>query len=108
MDIQYPAQVDRHEDGSYFVRFLDLEDTFTEGGTLDEALINASEVLSAMLAWRVAAGWELPAPSAKVEGACLVAPHLTPAPTAPSSPAPGSARRRTRCRRPSAGRGPGG
>jgi predicted RNase H-like HicB family nuclease len=30
------------------VRFVDLDDAFTEGATLDEALFNAAEVLSAM------------------------------------------------------------
>ena len=50
MDIRYPAQIELQKDGSYFVQFIDLHDTFTEGQTLEEALFNAAEVLSAMLA----------------------------------------------------------
>jgi antitoxin HicB len=56
MDIRYPATVERQPDGSYFVQFVDLEDTFTEGQTEEEALFNAAEALSAMLAWRLARG----------------------------------------------------
>lgn len=74
MEIRYPATIEEQDDGRFFVRFLDLPDTFTEGETKEEALFNASEVLSAMLAWRLDGEKEVPAPSAKVKGAFYVAP----------------------------------
>jgi len=74
MDIRYPAIVERHKDGSYFVQFVDLTDTFTEGQTEEEALFNAAEVLSAMLAWRLDEAKDVPAPSPKIKGAHYIAP----------------------------------
>lgn len=74
MEIRYPARLEAQEDGSYLVQFIDLPDTFTEGNSQEEALFNAVEVLSAMLAWRLDAGQELPVPSAQVEGTIDVAP----------------------------------
>jgi antitoxin HicB len=74
MDIRYPATVEPQRDGSFLVRFVDLEDTFTEGRTQEEALFNAAEVLSAMLAWRLDEGKDVPPPSRKVKGAYYIAP----------------------------------
>ena len=74
MDIRYPATIEAQTDGSFFVQFVDLQDTFTEGRTREEALFNAAEVLSAMLAWRLDQAQDVPAPSQKVRGAQYVAP----------------------------------
>ena len=74
MDIRYPAMVDEQKDGTYLVQFVDLPDTFTEGQTREEALFNAVEVLSAMLAWRLDESKDVPAPSQKIKGAHYVAP----------------------------------
>ena len=74
MDIRYPATVEAQADGSYLVQFVDLPDTFTEGKTREEALFNAVEVLSAMLAWRLDEAKDVPAPSAKATGAHYIAP----------------------------------
>lgn len=74
MDIRYPATVEPQRDGSFLLRFVDLEDTFTEGRTQEEALFNAAEVLSAMLAWRLDEGKDVPPPSRKVKGAYYIAP----------------------------------
>ena len=74
MDIRYPATVEVQKDGAFLVRFIDLPDTFTEGRTKEEALFNAAEVLSAMLAWRLEESKDVPAPSQKVRGAHYVAP----------------------------------
>ena len=74
MDIRYPATVESQKDGSYFVQFVDLPDTFTEGQTEEEALFNAAEVLSAMLAWRLDESKDVPAPTQKVKGAYYIAP----------------------------------
>ncbi len=74
MDIRYPATVESQEDGTWLVQFVDLADTFTEGSTREEALFNAAEVLSAMLAWRLDEAKDLPPPSPKVKGAHYIAP----------------------------------
>lgn len=74
MDIRYPATLEAQGDGTYLVQFIDLPDTFTEGQTREEALFNASEVLSAMLAWRLDESTDVPAPSQKVKGAHYIAP----------------------------------
>lgn len=74
MEIRYPAIIDVQTDGTFFVAFVDLPDTFTEGHTEEEALFNAAEVLSAMLAFRLDEAKDVPAPSQKVKGAHYVAP----------------------------------
>lgn len=73
MENNYPATI-APQDGGFFVQFVDLPDTFTEGQTMEEALFNASEVLSAMLGWRLDEGKEIPLPSLNVEGAHYIAP----------------------------------
>jgi len=74
VDIRYPATVAAQTDGTFLVQFVDLPDTFTEGQTKEEALFNASEVLSAMLAWRLDDAKDIPAPSPKIKGAHYIAP----------------------------------
>lgn len=74
MDIRYPATVESQKDGTYLVRFLDLPDTFTEGQTLEEALFDAAEALSAVLAWRLNDAKDVPAPTQKAKGAQYIAP----------------------------------
>lgn len=74
MEIRYPATVEQQPDGSFLVSFLDLADTFTEGKTKEEALFNAAEVLSAMLAWRLDEAKDVPPPTQKIKGAHYIAP----------------------------------
>ena len=74
METSYPAKITSQENGSLLVEFVDLPDTFTEGDTLEEALFNGAEVLSAMLGWHLDQGHAIPAPSAKVAGAHYIAP----------------------------------
>lgn len=74
MEIRYPAVIEQQADGRHFVQFVDLPDTFSEGQTQEEALFNAIEVLSAMLAWRLDDARDVPAPSLKVKGAHYIAP----------------------------------
>jgi len=63
MDIHYPAMIERQEPSGLLVTFPDLPDTFTEGATLDEALFNAAEVLTAMLGWKLDNNQLIPLPS---------------------------------------------
>jgi antitoxin HicB len=71
MDIRYPATVEEKA-GTFLVQFVDLPDTFTEGQTKDEALFNAAEVLSAMLASQKVKGAHYIAPDAKTQAAMLL------------------------------------
>ncbi|MBF0139257.1 MAG: type II toxin-antitoxin system HicB family antitoxin [Magnetococcales bacterium] len=74
MDIRYPAILEPQKPKGFFVRFQDLDDTFTEGETEEEALFNAAEVLTAMLEWRMDNNQTIPEPSIGVVGARYVAP----------------------------------
>ncbi|MBF0263125.1 MAG: type II toxin-antitoxin system HicB family antitoxin [Magnetococcales bacterium] len=73
-DIRYPAILEPQEPNGFFVSFPDLEDTFTEGATQEEALRNASEVLTAMLGWRVDHGHPIPTPTVGMGSAHYIAP----------------------------------
>ncbi len=74
MEIRYPATFEPQEGGGYFVQFVDLPDTFTEGATLEEAQFNAAEVLSAMLAFKLEEGQAIAQPTPGVAHAQLIAP----------------------------------
>lgn len=74
MEIRYPALIEPQTDGTFLVQFVDLPDTFTEGGSLDEAVFNSVEVLSAMLGWHMDEGEKIAAPSLNVLGAHYIAP----------------------------------
>ena len=60
MNSQYPAQIIQEEDGLFFVSFPDIEEAVTQGDTLEEALFNASEVLTLTLEYRLDEGMERP------------------------------------------------
>lgn len=74
MEIRYPATFEQQEGGGYFVQFVDLPDTFTEGSTLEEAQFNAAEALSAMLGFKLDEGQAIAAPTLGVDGAQYIAP----------------------------------
>ncbi len=73
MIIRYPASFDPQEEGGFTVTFPDIQGAITEGDTEEEALFNAAEVLSAMLALRLEEGKDIPLPS-RVKGARYIAP----------------------------------
>ena len=62
MNLAYPYTLAPQEGGGFFVQFADLEEAFTEGATREEAAFNAAEVLSAILAYRLEHGQEIPGP----------------------------------------------
>jgi antitoxin HicB len=74
MEIRYPAMLEPQPEGGFFVRFVDLPDTFTEGETREEALFNAVEVLSVMLDSHLNAGHAIPTPSKAVPKAIYLSP----------------------------------
>jgi antitoxin HicB len=67
-DFAYPARIVKHKQGAYEVNFVDLDDAFTEGDTLEEALDYASEVLSGVILTRLAHEMGVPKPSKSVKG----------------------------------------
>ena len=73
MKIVYPAVINKDESKRYFVSFPDLPEAITEGETLEEALFNASEVLTLTLEGRIDEKIEIPRPS-KVKSAQPIAP----------------------------------
>jgi antitoxin HicB len=62
MKLTYPATIDQEEE-NFLVQFVDLEEAFTYGETLEHALAMASEVLSAMLEIRLENEQDIPLPS---------------------------------------------
>jgi antitoxin HicB len=74
MYITYPAQITPDPSGGFFVQFVDLEEAFTEGETMEEALFNAAEVLTLTLVGRVHEGGDIPAPSKNLKKAHYIAP----------------------------------
>jgi antitoxin HicB len=85
MKIEYPAKIKKEEDNIFFVSFPDIEEAMTQGETMEEALFNASEVLTLTMEYRLDQEQEIPDPSqitganihlispgAKVQAALLV------------------------------------
>ena len=73
MNIRYPATVEQQGE-LFFVQFQDFDNVFTEGETLEDALLNASEALSGMLGWMMDNGKKIPQPGKGAPGAHLIAP----------------------------------
>lgn len=73
MDIHYPAVMTAEGTG-YTVQFVDLEEAFTEGDTLEQALYNAAEVLTLTLEGRIEEGLPIPEPSVGIAGTHAIAP----------------------------------
>ena len=85
MKIEYPAKIEKEADGIFFVSFSDIEEAITQGETMEEALFNASEVLTLTMEYRLDEEQKIPepsqttgcniyliSPSAKVQAALLV------------------------------------
>lgn len=68
MKIEYPAQITREEDDIFFVSFPDIEEALTQGDTLEEALFNASEVLTLTIEYRLDEEQDIPEPSRMTGG----------------------------------------
>ncbi len=62
MSIQYRAIITLQEDNRFFVEFPAIQEAFTEGETLQEALLNAFEVLNLSLEGKLEDGLEIPPP----------------------------------------------
>jgi antitoxin HicB len=74
MNLCYPAIFEPQEPSGFFVQFIDIENAFTEGETIEECLFNGSEVLTLILEDRLERGEAIPPPSKAVKGAHYIAP----------------------------------
>lgn len=63
MKFSYPYTIKQQEGGGFFVQFVDFDEAFTEGDTLEEAAFNAAEVLTGILGYRLEKGEPIPEPS---------------------------------------------
>ncbi|MCW5618248.1 MAG: type II toxin-antitoxin system HicB family antitoxin [Nitrosomonas sp.] len=74
MNTLYPAIFEPQEPSGFCVQFVDIEEAFTEGATIEECLFNAAEVLTGILEVYLDEGREVPRPSENVAGAYYIAP----------------------------------
>ena len=72
----YPADIERDEDGRHVVTFPDFGWGATDGATLDEALSEARDLLRELIAATMREGSELPQPSTATSRQSLVVPPL--------------------------------
>jgi antitoxin HicB len=63
MKLEYPFTIEPQESEGFVVQFVDFEEAFTEGRTVEECYFNAQEVLSLVIEQRLADGTEIPPPS---------------------------------------------
>jgi antitoxin HicB len=72
----YPAEIERDEDGRFVVTFPDFGWGATDGATRDKALIDARELLHELIAATIREGEMLPDPSGAGRGRPLVVPTV--------------------------------
>lgn len=72
MNTLYPAIFTPQEPLGFHVQFVDMENVFTCGDTIEECLFNGTEVLTLMLECFLEDGKEIPRPSGNVEGAYYI------------------------------------
>ena len=72
----YPAEIERDEDGRFIVAFPDFGWGATDGATRDEALGEAKDLLRELIATTIREGEALPAPSPAGMGRPLVVPPV--------------------------------
>ena len=72
----YPAEIERDENGRFVVAFPDFGWGATDGATRDEALAEAKDLLRELIATTIREGGELPGPSRAGRGRPLVVPPV--------------------------------
>ena len=73
MHYVYPCVLTPEEEGGFFVSFPDVPGALTNGDDRAEALAMAEDALAVALAGYVHERWDIPVPSAAVDGQELVA-----------------------------------
>jgi antitoxin HicB len=77
MIIKYQAIITYDEEKRFFVQFPAINEAFTEGATLSEALSNAQEVLNLSLEGRLEDGMEIPLPETEKSNGYLITPNVS-------------------------------
>ena len=72
----YPAEIERDEDGRFVVAFPDFGWGVTDGASRDEALAEAKDLLREVIATTIREGGDLPRPSRGGKGRPLVVPPV--------------------------------
>ena len=72
----YPAEIERHEDGRFVVTFPDFGWGATDGTTRDEALAEATDLLRELIATTIREGGMLPDPSGTGRRRSLIVPPV--------------------------------
>ena len=72
----YPAEIERDEDGRYVVAFPDFGWGATDGATRDEALLEARDLLRELIAATMREGKDLPEPSRATRRRPMVVPPV--------------------------------
>ena len=72
----YPAEIERDEDGRYVVTFPDFGWGATDGATRDEALLEARDLLRELIAATMREGKDLPEPSRATRRRPMVVPPV--------------------------------
>ena len=72
----YPAEVERDEDGRYVAAFPDFGWGATDGATRDEALLEARDLLRELIAATMREGKDLPKPSRATRRRPMVVPPV--------------------------------
>jgi len=76
MRYSYPVEIEKLEGGSLLVRFPDVPEALTEGGSMEEALHEGRDALTAALAGYVHERRDIPRPSRRTASQALI--HLPP------------------------------
>lgn len=63
MNLGYPFKLNSNGEGGFIVQFVDFEEIFTEGKTVDECMENARDALTGVLEQRMVDGDDIPLPS---------------------------------------------
>ena len=72
----YPAEIERDQDGRYVVAFPDFGWDATDGATRDEALVEARDLLRELIAATMREGKDLPKPSRATRRRRIVVPPV--------------------------------
>ena len=72
----YPAEIERDEDGRFVVTFPDFGWGATDGASREEALAEAKDLLREVIATTIREGGDLPKPSRAGKGRPLVVPPV--------------------------------
>jgi antitoxin HicB len=73
----YPATLTKQKEGGYLVQFPDLPEAITQGDTIEDALIEATDCLEEAIANRIEMKLNLPSPSRLKKNQHTISLHTT-------------------------------